>query len=190
MNNILNRIIFLNIELEGALRVAANRPSPQAIDNAKKKFAEISALFAMLNPTDAMESQKAMQTQVKINEAESAELDPMPEPKLPTGPEAFKEIVATEEEKNPRVTTGQQFEIRREPADIRKMFTLNDKFLFKRELFGNNDEEFNATLDLISSMDSFDEAEEYIYEDLGWDSSNNRLRDFMAVISSFFNERG
>lgn len=228
MTTILNRIILLNIELEGALRVAANRPSEEALDNAKRKFAEISALFAMLNPTEYFASIQNAQTEIKIAEAESAEESPLEEPKFEHQQEMLDVIKATQfeeplathdveeeveecveeeaeqqtaDEFTPEVEEmtepedakeevkpieGKTFEPRREPVDIRKMFTLNDKFLFKRELFGNNDEEFNSTLDLISSMHSFDEVEEYAYEDLSWDKNDARVRDFMKVVRGYF----
>ena len=77
-------------------------------------------------------------------------------------------------------------DIVRNPVDLRKMFTLNDKFLFKRELFNNSDVEFNDTLALIASMHSLDEAQEYLFEDLQWDEESAPVRDFMSVINSFF----
>lgn len=213
MTTLLNRIILLNVELEGALRVCANRPSEEALENAKKKFAEISALFAMINPVDLLAETDRMTTVVKEAEADAGESDPMPEPQ-PADREMLEQIIMTEYEKEtepveaecepaahesaetersvepekPR-PEGKTFEIRREPADIRKMFTLNDKFLFKRELFGNNSDEFNATLELFASMHSFGEAEEYAYDDLQWDRSDARVRDFMNVIQTYFTER-
>lgn len=173
MTTILNRIIMLNIELEGALRVAANRPSIEALENAKSKFAEISALFAMLNPTEFLASSEAEKTEVKIEEAENAESEPLSEPAIDLTPDAFETIVETYNET-------------RVPSELRKMFTINDKFRFKRELFENNDEEFNATFDLISTMSSFSEVEEYAYEDLKWDRENACVKDFMSVIENFF----
>ena len=50
-NDTLRRLIRLNVELEGALRVAEARPGVEAMDVARDKFAEMSALFATLeNP--------------------------------------------------------------------------------------------------------------------------------------------
>ncbi len=71
-------------------------------------------------------------------------------------------------------------------GDIRKSMTLNDKFLFRRELFGGSDAEFNDTLDLLTSMDSLDEAEEYMYHDLQWDPENPVVADFMTIIATHF----
>ena len=66
------------------------------------------------------------------------------------------------------------------------MLTLNDKFLFRRELFNGSDAELNDTLDLIASMDSLHEAEEYLYDDLQLDPENESVRDFMNILTTYF----
>lgn len=75
---------------------------------------------------------------------------------------------------------------RRTSADLRRAFTLNDKYRFRRELFGNSDAALNDTLEMVSAMKSVDEAEEYLYGDLGWNRTNEDVVDFMAVIRSHF----
>lgn len=248
MTSILNRIISLNIELEGALRVAAARPSEEALESAKSKFAEISALFAMLDPSDFIAHKPDAQTELKFQEAEGGETEPLKEPDLPvvtavdeeetaaSAPiddeddyilgneeDAPDEVIpmpkqpaalapAVEEEAiapSPKASEpkdddedyilgneedapdevipmpGAHMLEARKPADLRKMFTLNDKFMFRRELFGNSDGEFNATLDLIAAMRTYEEAEEYAYEDLRWDRENPRVKEFMMVVQNF-----
>lgn len=71
--------------------------------------------------------------------------------------------------------------------DLRRSFTLNDRFRFRRELFGNNDNEFADALNLVSAMNSLSEAEEYFYDDLGWDASNEEVKEFISIISRHFN---
>lgn len=73
--------------------------------------------------------------------------------------------------------------------DLRRSFTLNDRFRFRRELFGNNDNEFADALNLVSAMNTLSEAEEYFYDDLGWDDSNDEVKEFMSILSRYFNSR-
>lgn len=73
-----------------------------------------------------------------------------------------------------------------ERIDIRTLFTLNDKFRFKRELFGNNNIEFTESLNLVQTMKSFDEAQDYFYNDLQWDSESEDVVEFMNIIARFF----
>lgn len=71
------------------------------------------------------------------------------------------------------------------PSLIR-IFTLNDKFRFRRELFGGNDTAMTDTLNLLSGMDCVDEAVEYLCGKLGWNKANNAVSDFIAVISNYY----
>lgn len=75
---------------------------------------------------------------------------------------------------------------RERAADISKAFTLNDRFRFRRELFRNSDEEFKETLDVIGSMSSMEEAEDYFFNDLCWDPAKEEVKEFMAVVVKHF----
>lgn len=75
---------------------------------------------------------------------------------------------------------------RERAADISKAFTLNDRFRFRRELFRNSDEEFKETLEVIGTMSNMEEAEDYFYNDLCWDSDKEEVKEFMAVVAKHF----
>lgn len=78
---------------------------------------------------------------------------------------------------------------RRTAVDLRKAFTLNDKYRFRRELFGNSDAAMTDALNVIAAMHSVAEAEEYLYGDLGWDELQPDVKDFMAVVKSHFDTK-
>lgn len=71
-------------------------------------------------------------------------------------------------------------------GDMHKVFTLNDKFRFRRELFNNNDTDFQDALNVVKTMSSLDDAKDYFYNDLCWDSENEDVKDFIEVISGYF----
>lgn len=73
--------------------------------------------------------------------------------------------------------------------DLKHAFTINDRYRFKRELFGNSDTAFADTLNIISAMDSISEAEEYVYLDLEWDKEIEEVKDFMAIVSLYFSNK-
>lgn len=75
---------------------------------------------------------------------------------------------------------------KREPGDLRRMFTVNDKFRFRRELFGNSDTEFTDTLNLVEAMRNYSEAKDYFYTDLAWNPDTAEVQEFMAVIERYF----
>ena len=69
------------------------------------------------------------------------------------------------------------------------VFTINDKFRFRRELFSNSEADFVETLNVLGAMSSFEEAEDYLYNDLCWDSSSDEVAEFMTIIKDYFDKR-
>lgn len=72
-------------------------------------------------------------------------------------------------------------------GDIRKSFTLNDKFLYRRELFGNSAQQYNEAMDLISEMKNYNEAETYFLDNYGWSPDNHHVKNFMKILFNHFN---
>lgn len=70
--------------------------------------------------------------------------------------------------------------------NMRSAFSLNDSVRFRRELFGNSQAEYNDALDMVQSMHSYGEAEEYFYDDLAWNPTNDDVKDFMEVVRKHF----
>lgn len=66
------------------------------------------------------------------------------------------------------------------------IFSLNDKFLFIRELFGGDASAFKAAVDKISFFKDFDEAEQYFLDDLQMDPENDTVDRFLEAISECF----
>ncbi len=75
---------------------------------------------------------------------------------------------------------------RREARELRKAFTLNDKFRFRRELFNNDNDKFRETLERIERMQSNDEAVAYMAEVLGWNLDDEAPSDFAAIVANHF----
>ena len=98
-------------------------------------------------------------------------------------PPVFSKMTDEEEEQDLRVD---EILHRNLSKNLRKAFSLNDHFRFRRELFSNSDPEMTDTLNLVETMESFQEAEEYFYNDLGWDPENMDVADFMAIIKKHF----
>lgn len=70
----------------------------------------------------------------------------------------------------------------------RPALCLNDRFRFRRALFGGNDSELNAVLDHIAMLGDFDEAENYLYGVLGFEPDDEDVADFMEIIKSYFEQ--
>lgn len=134
------------------------------------------------------------------DEIESVEETDIVEPELDVNTENIEDIECEEEEVKDIQPVDTEVEFCDEKApitvdlklaqqyskDLKKAFTLNDRFRFKRELFGNSDNDFADALNLVSAMQSLTEAEEYFYSDLGWDPESEEVQEFMSVIINHF----
>ena len=74
----------------------------------------------------------------------------------------------------------------RSRRSLRKSLSLNDVFRFRRELFGGNDRDYRASIDIIDSYTTFEEAEDYLLNDLQWDASNPVVEEFMDIVKRHF----
>lgn len=68
----------------------------------------------------------------------------------------------------------------------RLVFSINDRYRFRRELFENSDADFNTTLALVASMENYDEAEDYFTNEREWDPAVPAVTDFLEVIRKYF----
>lgn len=162
----ITRLIKLNVELEGALKVLADRESDVARDIVKEKFAEYSQLM-----NEFIES-APVEEPIEEPSAEPAE-EPVEEPVEERIEEPAVELIEES------VTEPET----RRPNTVLKSFTLNDKFRFIRDVFAGNEADFNDTINLIAGMDSYAEATDYVYNDMMLDADDPAVAEFMELIS-------
>lgn len=183
----IKKLYQLNVELEGLLRVLESRDSESARALLKTKFNEYSnELNALLEGRETTEKvvsdavadtkqilERARQTEVKDQEAVESEMTPM------------IDVAADKIKKGEQIKVDEMLS-RKESADLKKAFTLNDKFRFRRELFNGSEAEFDRTLDLLVAMGSYEEAKKYLVEDLLLDERQETVADFLAIIKRHF----
>lgn len=171
----IEQLIRLNIELEGLLKVLMERDSIHARSMLAEKIEDYySRVKAYLS--DDAQSDETTETLVNegsviaeaANHAEVKDQEAI-ESEIYDETDAATEAIAKEE----KSTSNEQFV---------KAFTLNDKFRFRRALFNGDADDFDQTLALLSQMPSFAEAEDYLYNDLMWDSRREDVADFMALL--------
>ena len=125
--------------------------------------------------------------------------EPVPEPDPDLLPEAEDDTVPEPEEEMPVPPVPTEFpEPEEEPLrvdqklqrhlsrDIRKAFSVNDRFRFQRELFAGSASAMNTAIEHIEMMNSYGNAELYFYSQLHWDRENEVVKDFMAIVRNHF----
>ena len=66
------------------------------------------------------------------------------------------------------------------------VFSINDRFLFARELFAGSMADFEESLKEVASMESYDEAEEYFVTERGFNTELPIVQDFLNIINNCF----
>ncbi len=186
----INQLVQLNVELEGLLKVLLDRKSIHAKSLLAEKFRQYQTLIQQFLaeeedgeevPQQEVESvaeeasvalNEGHAIEVKDQEAEDSEVDDQDD----LAAEAIERGEQEEEhmashEPNPKVL---------------KAFTLNDKFLFTRELFNGDDRDYTDTLNLLSEMGSYEEAEDYLLHDLMWNPDNANVKAFLTALEKAF----
>jgi hypothetical protein len=74
--------------------------------------------------------------------------------------------------------------IQKAPAaiDLKHGISLNDRFLFQRELFNNNRDEMNNMIQKLNSFNNYNDAERFLRENTSWDFENQTVMDFLTTI--------
>jgi len=142
-----------------------------------------------------------------IEHEPTAEPEPQPEPVVEEEPVAEEEPVVEEEpvaEEEPVVEEEPAKEPQPEPVaeeevsspnavlygkavdDIRQAISLGDRFLYQRELFSQNAELMQRTLNKLNEMHSFNEALEYISSNFHWDTESNTYQQFLVTLHRRF----
>lgn len=203
----IQRLLHLNVEIEGLLRVLQSRDSSESRTLLMQKFEQFTALmvatFPNANDAGSYVAIPLGNPEVKNQEAETSEVDPeedAAEAAIERGSMVPETVASSEVRPEVKLQEAEVAEI--EPQDeaaeaaiargskkneplipLSKAFTLNDRFRFRRELFNSNDADFTDTLNLISEMESYSEAEDYLLHDLMWNPENPSVVDFLEIIS-------
>lgn len=137
-----------------------------------------------------VEEPKPVEPQIPEPEPEP-ELEP--EPVVEPEPEVLEIPEIKEEPKTEPVAEEPKQEIASPNAtlygkavtDIRQAISLGDRFLYQRELFGQNAELMQRTLTELDALSSFDEAQEYISR-FGWDTESSTYQQFLITLHRRF----
>lgn len=129
-------------------------------------------------PIEPVESTTYYQPEPAQYADETAAVTDEPQPVVVEQPVYHRTYIINESNE-----TNEQHSPRR---PISSVFNLNDKFRFRRELFGNSDAQYVECLDTLSVMSSIDEAREYLFDDLKWDPENEDVKAFVELLANYY----
>ena len=176
---------FESLESRIAAQEALREGLEERISALEAELASLEAEIDELKSRPAPEPQVVEKIVEKIVEKpvepESPEKPEMPEsPESPEEPEPVA-APAKEETATPKAAV-----YGKAVSDIRQAISLGDRFLYQRELFGQNAELMQRTLTEINELGSFDEAMSYIGSHFQWDTESNSYQQFIVSLHRRF----
>ena len=168
--------------------------------NAEKLQANEDKLLAIGERITAMmdilkEAQNKSQPAVVVvpEEPKVAEPEPMVEAEPEIEPEIQETQEIPEEPKEEPIVEAPKKEVASPNAtlygkavtDIRQAISLGDRFLYQRELFGQNAELMQRTLTELDALGSFEEAQAYISR-FNWDTESATYQQFLITLHRRF----
>ncbi len=178
--------------LEAKVEELQKRPAPQPevvekvvekivekpVEVIKEVVVEKPVAVAAPAPAPVVEPEQVKEPVVAPEPIAAPEPEPVKEE--PVKEEPVKEEPVVEEVASPKAAV-----YGKAVSDIRQAISLGDRFLYQRELFGQNAELMQRTLTELNGLGSFDEAMSYIAR-FGWDTESNTYQQFIVTLHRRF----
>lgn len=75
---------------------------------------------------------------------------------------------------------------KRQLSDFRKALSLNDRFRFRRELFGGDEERMNKAMNDLNNLHSYEDSISYLNNELKWNIEDEAVTDFIKLLEKRF----
>ena len=159
----------------------------ERIATLEAKIASLEAELDELKNRPAPEPQVIEKEVVKevVVEKPVAVAAPVVEPELPVEPEPVPTPAPAPAPTKEEVVSPKAAVYGKAVSDIRQAISLGDRFLYQRELFGQNAELMQRTLAELNELGSFDEAVAYINR-FGWDTESSTYQQFIVTLHRRF----
>ena len=180
-----NEAVIASLEAEVEELKSRQPLEPQVIEKVVEKIVEKPVEVIKEVVVEKPVVVAAPEVPEELSSQETAEV-----PETPAIPET--------QEESPQEPTSQEKPVAEEPVspkaaiygkavdDIRLAISLGDRFLYQRELFGQNAELMQRTLTELNELNSFDEAINYISSRFQWDTESNTYQQFLVTLHRRF----
>ncbi|MDL2266176.1 hypothetical protein LJC43_07330, partial [Parabacteroides sp. OttesenSCG-928-G21] len=178
---ILRRQLEEHQQLINSLPITKPETTPQQEDLFKEKETEeISP--ALEKQSVAMdqniELEPVLSAEESLTEEESEESVVIEQAVQPFGDAKEKAILA---DKKATIFLNEILE-KKTLSDFRKAFSLNDRFRYKRELFGGDEEKMNKALSDLNEIQTYEDSITYLHTELNWNIEDESVTEFISFL--------
>lgn len=181
----LSEMLDLTYELEGLLHIGVTRSAlPPRLN--QLIVAKLNAIVALADDPATPDELAREDSYAGNPIAEDSSQVPLAEESVLQYAEPEDEHAGEIEGEDEMTGDVETPEAHAEPRNRGRLFSINDRFLYARELFGGKLENFDAAINEIITLDSYDEAEDYLVSEWDIDPESSYGMRFLAVISKLF----
>lgn len=147
--------------------------------------------------SDEIETVLEMDTSVKeTQECQIAETQDLPVSNPDTKKEKEEAVnIESQNEISPSILSSDSNHVmrldemihRQSSRDLKKAFSLNDRFRYIREIFNNDAEYFDETINNLEMLSNLDDVYDYLLGDIGLNHEDETVKDFLEIIYNHFN---
>ena len=192
MKNNVDTLLTHVYEIEGLLLVMQRHQQevPQlVIDRLKEAVNQLHDEAQLIEnesspgvPVTEVAEQPAMPVTAQEPAPEPVKKEPAQAPE----PVEAEETTAPAEPQEATAPAVKAAEEKHEQHDVTAAFSINDRFLFLRELFDGNSQQFNDAIGVIQRMSNIDQVQQFVTDVLQLDSSNEIVKEFIRLINLSF----
>lgn len=162
-------------------------PAPQPVQEPEQPTAEVSPEIPVEDrePDEDIEFEFVYDDDEPMEQSQQSDEDqPVTPFSFEDKPAAINDAVGGTETDNEATTTPPAW---RDPAkDLRKSFSLNDYYRFRRELFQGDEAAMNTVLDHIQELKTTSEVRAFLFDQLDWDKNSDDVKDFLEIVNNLF----
>ena len=151
------------------------------IEMLRKQMEEHQALIQSIPPSVATPVQTVQELPAEQGLSAGPEPIPVEEPETPAVETSGKVIPA----ERPGLFLNDLLE-KKNFSDFRKAFSLNDRFRFRRELFGGDEARMNKVINDLNDLHSYEDSVTYLNNELKWNIEDEAVADFIKLLEKRF----
>lgn len=213
MDNDVKYLLSLIYEIEGLALVLQRRHDNvphQVIDQLKLKISnlmsEVKIIEENLNKQHIKDKEDATTSKDDIEAQHIQPTEPQqPTPPVTVTPPAYHPTTSGNEDSTsiqptsePPTFTGNNVNTPTPPPSTAKAsspeqhnimaaFSINDRFLFQRELFDGDNTRFNDTIAKLQDMTGIEQVKDYVTTTLKWNADDEVVKEFLRLVDMSFN---